>query len=259
MTRGVNDYYYHAAALGTVTEITDNSGGLVERYTYDVYGEPKMWDSSGSPIATSQIGNRLLFQGRDRDPATSLYNFRNRYYSPGLGRFVQVDPIGQHGGLNFFLFAANSPQVLFDPYGLAASANDCEAACAAARKDLRINNGTSLGVVMCTGSGVKCPCLLGYKQFGFDIGDCPEIDKVILAHELGHINAGSSQCDPNNKNPHPARCNHSKAAHTQEECELKKKDINALREAARLSKGVCKGHANAVRASAELWYETYCK
>jgi len=143
MTRGGNDYYYHAAALGTVTEITDANGNVVERYTYDVYGEPQMWDASGSPIANSQIGNRLLFQGRDRDPATGLYNFRNRYYSPGLGRFVRVDPIrlqiwpnrdelGEPGfvsrrqvgedirltGPNLYAFVRNDPVNRFDPLGL---------------------------------------------------------------------------------------------------------------------------------------------
>jgi RHS repeat-associated protein len=95
MTRSGTNYYYHAAVLGTVTEITDGSGSVVERYTYDVYGEPQMWDGSGNAIGSSAIGNRLLFQGRDRDPDTSLYNFRNRYYTPGLGRFVQMDPIGK--------------------------------------------------------------------------------------------------------------------------------------------------------------------
>jgi hypothetical protein len=33
-----------------------------------------------------------MFNARDRDPDTLLYNYRYRYYSPGLGRFVQPDP-----------------------------------------------------------------------------------------------------------------------------------------------------------------------
>lgn len=95
MERGGQKYYYHAAALGTVTEITDDTGALVEQYRYDVYGEPEFRNGSGTPLTGSAIGNRLLFQGRDRDPATGLYNFRYRYYSPALGRFLQPDPIGK--------------------------------------------------------------------------------------------------------------------------------------------------------------------
>src|SRR5438093_1042206 len=94
MERDGQKYYYHAAALGTVTEITSTNGTLVEQYRYDVYGTPTFKDGSGSGLGGSAIGNRFLFQGRDRDPDTGLYNFRNRYYSPSLGRFLQVDPLG---------------------------------------------------------------------------------------------------------------------------------------------------------------------
>ena len=126
MTRNQVNYYYHAAALGTVTEITLADQTVTERYTYDVYGEPKMWDGGGSLLSASAIGNRLLFQGRDRDPDTGLYNFRNRYYSPSLGRFLQVDLIGVRGGLNLYKFVANKPSVSTDPYGLSACTNDCD-------------------------------------------------------------------------------------------------------------------------------------
>ena len=85
--------FYHAASLGTATEITGSSGNLAERCQYDVYGTPQLWDGSGNPIGASTMGNRLLFQGRDLDPDTSLYNYRNRYYTPSWGRFVQIDPI----------------------------------------------------------------------------------------------------------------------------------------------------------------------
>jgi RHS repeat-associated protein len=115
---GNTAYYYHAAALGTVTEITDATGNLVEQYRYDVYGEPTIYDSTFNPQPSTAIGNRLLFQGRDRDPDTSLYNFRNRYYSPMLGRFVQVDPVREKGGPNLYGFAENDPINHYDRFGL---------------------------------------------------------------------------------------------------------------------------------------------
>ena len=129
MTRNGTDYYYHADALGTVTEITLTDQTVTERYTYDVYGEPKMWDGSGNPISSSGIGNRLMFQGRDRDPDTGLYNFRNRYYSPGLGRFVQTDPVRKTdhpapdrfsatGEMNHYVFVLNDPANRIDLLGL---------------------------------------------------------------------------------------------------------------------------------------------
>jgi RHS repeat-associated protein len=118
MTRNGTNYYYHAAALGTVTEITSSTGTLVEQYSYDVYGEPTFRNGSSNLLTGSAIGNRLLFQGRDRDPDTGLYNFRNRYYSPTMGRFLQVDPIGVRGGMNLYSFGANDPLNQTDPFGL---------------------------------------------------------------------------------------------------------------------------------------------
>lgn len=129
LTRSVTNCYHHAA-LDTVAEITSTNGTLLEQYSYDVYGAPTFKDGSGNPIGGSAIGNRLLFQGRDRDPDTSLYNFRYRYYSPTLGRFVQTDPlradatwpnqdpIGEFGGINLYRFVGNNPARSTDPYGL---------------------------------------------------------------------------------------------------------------------------------------------
>src|SRR5439155_25816095 len=65
------------------------------------------------------ISNRLLFTARDRDPDTGLYNYRYRYYSPSLGRFVQPDPIGFTGGANFYLYVRNRPVNRTDSFGLA--------------------------------------------------------------------------------------------------------------------------------------------
>ena len=118
MNRNGNNYYYHAAALGTVTEITAQNGGVLERYAYDVYGSPLIWGAFGNLLSSSFVGNRLMFQGRDRDPDTRLYNFRNRYYSPSLGRFLQVDPIRQMGGLNLYRFVLNAPTLRTDGYGI---------------------------------------------------------------------------------------------------------------------------------------------
>ncbi len=119
MTASSTKYFYHSDGLGSVTEITTNGGFKVESYTYDVYGTPTIYNSSLIIQPSSLISNRLLFTGRDRDPDTTLYNYRYRYYSPSLGRFVQVDPVGLLGGdINLCRYARNSPVVLVDPSGL---------------------------------------------------------------------------------------------------------------------------------------------
>jgi hypothetical protein len=182
------------------------------------------------------------------------------YYDPGMQRWLNRDPIEEYGELNLYLVENNNPLQYFDPYGLATTSGDCKAACDAARNDPSINNGSRIGTVMCTSDGKKCPCIIGYTQDGFATGDCPEIDKVILNHEQRHIDAGNSKCDPEKKKPHPPTCtHHSNEEHMKEECELREKDIKALQEAARLSKGICKSYADAIRIRSEVWYEENCK
>ncbi len=45
------------------------------------------------------------------------YN-RFRYYDPGIGRYINADPIGQAGGANVFRYAESNPMVRVDPRGL---------------------------------------------------------------------------------------------------------------------------------------------
>jgi len=40
MIAGGNTYYYHFDGLGSVIALSNVNGGIVERYSYDVFGEP---------------------------------------------------------------------------------------------------------------------------------------------------------------------------------------------------------------------------
>ncbi len=64
-------------------------------------------------------GNRFLFTGREYFSVVGLYNYRNRFYLPSLGRFLQADPIGFAGDpANLYRYCANNPANWSDPYGL---------------------------------------------------------------------------------------------------------------------------------------------
>ena len=121
MERGGSVYFYHRDGLGSVTELSDDSGNLVERYEYDVYGAPTIFDSNDTEQTESAIGNPYLFTGRRFDPESGNYYYRARIYSPELGRFLQTDPLGYVDGLNLYAYVGNNPVSWIDPLGYARS------------------------------------------------------------------------------------------------------------------------------------------
>lgn len=65
----------------------------------------------------------FLYNGRYgvmTDPNGLLY-MRARYYNPYLSRFINPDPSGFAGGLNFYAYANGDPVSLIDPFGLCAA------------------------------------------------------------------------------------------------------------------------------------------
>ncbi len=112
-----NTYYALKDQQNSVMSLVDASGNVVESYAYDAYGRTKMFDSNGSELTQSAVGNRYMWQGREFDTATGLYFFRARWYSPETGRWLSKDPIRIGGGLNLYVFCANNPVNFNDPIG----------------------------------------------------------------------------------------------------------------------------------------------
>lgn len=117
MQRGGNTYYYHKNHLGSVVALTDGNGNLVERYEYDPYGQPSFFDANDNALSQSTVGNAILFTGRDYDAETGLYYYRARTMHPGLGRFMQHDPLMYVDGFNMYSFVGEMPIVMIDPMG----------------------------------------------------------------------------------------------------------------------------------------------
>ena len=111
-------YYIHTDNIGSTTAITDGSGNLVERVTYDVYGLPTFTDALGQTLKKSTIRNTTLFQGREYDYDLALYNYRARYFDPTMGRFLQTDPLSYQDSMNLYQGMGMNPVNFVDPWGL---------------------------------------------------------------------------------------------------------------------------------------------
>jgi RHS repeat-associated protein len=66
----------------------------------------------------SDIDNRHLYTGREREPENGLQLNRHRYYASHLGRWITRDPIEYESGLwNLYQYVASQPIKLVDPLG----------------------------------------------------------------------------------------------------------------------------------------------
>jgi len=121
MRRSSVDYFYHQNVLGSVTAVTDAAGSIVERYEYDGYGNPSIYDASYMPRAATAVGNAYMFTGREYDVETGYYYFRARTYNPLWGRFQQRDPVGiwldEVNAGNGYGYVGNNPVIRIDPTG----------------------------------------------------------------------------------------------------------------------------------------------
>ncbi|MDA2925559.1 DUF4157 domain-containing protein, partial [Acidobacteria bacterium AH-259-L09] len=108
---GGQNFFYQTDALGSVTELTDISGAVVQSYAYSSFGEVEFQ-------LDLNFVQPYTFTSRELDTETNLYFYRTRFYDASTGRFVQEDPVGFVGGTNFYVYVTNNPLNLLDPLGL---------------------------------------------------------------------------------------------------------------------------------------------
>ena len=100
--RGAGRLYYGEDGVGSVRELADSAGSLVERVDYEPFGAPRF--EAGAPA--SLAGNPYLFRCQRYDPDSSLYVLGARHYDPATGRFLQP---GTPNLGNPYTFAGNNP------------------------------------------------------------------------------------------------------------------------------------------------------
>src|SRR5439155_19047120 len=92
---------------GSVTSVTDSSGGLIGINSYDEYGIPGFANTG-----------RFGYTGQAWLSELGKQYSKARIYSPTLGRFLPTDPIGQVDSPNLYAYVLDDPVNLTDPLGL---------------------------------------------------------------------------------------------------------------------------------------------
>jgi RHS repeat-associated protein len=99
--------YYHADGLGSVVNLTSDTGAAQRTLSYEPFGQVRTNTGSGPASA-------LKFAGEYED-GNGFYHLRARQYDPSTGRFLSRDPIPSVGSA--YAYAGNNPLAFVDPSG----------------------------------------------------------------------------------------------------------------------------------------------
>jgi RHS repeat-associated protein len=104
--------YHHHDLRGSTIATTNQAGAVTFTTHYGTYGERL-------PISPGAAPTPFLFVGQHGviTDANGLYYSRARYYHPAIRRFINADPIGFEGGMNWYAYAGGSPNNRIDPSG----------------------------------------------------------------------------------------------------------------------------------------------
>ena len=102
--------YYHYACdeMGSITDITDCHGTVLNHYAYDAFGN--------RTVEEETVENRFGFAGEMMDAVTGQYYLRARFYNPVIARFLSEDTY-YGDGLNLYAYCHNNPVGYVDPSG----------------------------------------------------------------------------------------------------------------------------------------------
>jgi len=109
--------------LGSITQVTDGSGSLVQEMGYDAWGKLRVPNNMHvyTPDTEPELFLGRGYTGHEHLPYFGLINMNARLYDPALGRFLSPDPYVQAPdftqSFNRYSYCMNNPLKFTDPDG----------------------------------------------------------------------------------------------------------------------------------------------
>ncbi len=129
--------YYHQDHLGSVVTITNETGTVVERSSFDAWGKRRFANGADDPAGSLTSQTTQGYTGQEELQDVGLVHMNGRVYDPRVGRFTSADPILQDPlnpqNWNRYSYVLNNPLRLVDPTGFwgedDSSGGGCESDC----------------------------------------------------------------------------------------------------------------------------------
>jgi RHS repeat-associated protein len=103
--------YQHTDALGSPVAVTASNRTVLERSEFEPYGK----------LLNRSLEDGPGYTGHVSDAATGLSYMQQRYYDPGIGRFLTVDPVtadsSSGDNFNLYWYGNDNPYKFTDPDG----------------------------------------------------------------------------------------------------------------------------------------------
>lgn len=114
--------YMHRDHLGSVSAVTNESGALLERLSFDPFGKrrnPNGTDDTANALTSAH--SRGGYTGHEQLDDLDLVHMNGRVYDPSIARFVSPDPFVQapyfSQSANRYAYVWNNPLTNIDPSG----------------------------------------------------------------------------------------------------------------------------------------------
>lgn len=118
----VSVQYFHRDYLGSTIAVSDESGALIERFSYEAYGKRRF--SSGAldgQNGIAGVNTKRGFTNHEQLDALGLIHMNGRVYDPVVGRFMTADPGVPYPdnlqSYNRYSYCRNNPLGAVDPSG----------------------------------------------------------------------------------------------------------------------------------------------